>query len=60
MRDVLQRFANLSVILLVPADSKGLEGLAQRNMHLHASVQEDQLWLGTDQQTVLVELRQWQ
>jgi uncharacterized protein YaeQ len=60
MSDVLRRFTNLSVTLLAPADSKGLESLAQRNMHLHASVQEDQLWLGNDQQTVLVELHQWQ
>ncbi|MES9851217.1 MAG: YaeQ family protein [Candidatus Thiodiazotropha sp. L084R] len=60
MRDVVSRFTNLSVIRLAAADNGELEHLAERNMHLHVTIQEGQVWLGDDQQTVVVELHQLQ
>lgn len=60
IRDDLSRSSNLNVIKLSPDDNPTLEGLIQRNMHLHATIQEGQVWLGDDQQTVMIELHQWQ
>ena len=60
IRGELSRFDNLKVTLLSLSDMPGLESLAQRNMHLHATIQEGQVWLGDERQTVTVDLHQWQ
>ncbi|MES9940246.1 MAG: YaeQ family protein [Candidatus Thiodiazotropha sp. 6PLUC2] len=60
MRDVVSRFTNLSVLRLSAVDDGLLQDLAQRNMHLHVTIQEGQVWLGDEQQTVMVELHQLQ
>ncbi|MEW8212221.1 MAG: YaeQ family protein, partial [Candidatus Thiodiazotropha taylori] len=41
-------------------DMQQLDDLAERNMQLHATIQEGQLWLGNDQTTLLIELQPWQ
>ncbi|MCU7905986.1 MAG: YaeQ family protein [Candidatus Thiodiazotropha sp. (ex Epidulcina cf. delphinae)] len=53
---VLKRFSNLRVVMLLVTGGVRLEDLAQRNMRLHATIQENQVWLGDDHQTVTVEL----
>ncbi|MCW4187025.1 MAG: YaeQ family protein [Candidatus Thiodiazotropha lotti] len=60
MRQTVSRFANLSVINLILEDMDQLDNLVARNMQLHSTIQEGQLWLGNDQMTLLIELQQWQ
>jgi uncharacterized protein YaeQ len=60
MREKVGRFSNLSVINLTLEDCNQLETLAERNMQLHATIQEGQLWLGSEQTTLLIDLEQWQ
>ncbi|MCU7933779.1 MAG: YaeQ family protein [Candidatus Thiodiazotropha sp. (ex Dulcina madagascariensis)] len=52
----LKRFSNLRVVMLLVTGEARLEDLVQRNMRLHATIQENQVWLGDDRQTVSVEL----
>ncbi|MEW8380346.1 MAG: YaeQ family protein [Candidatus Thiodiazotropha taylori] len=60
MQQTVSRFANLSVVNLALEDMQQLDDLAERNMQLHATIQEGQLWLGNDQTTLLIELQPWQ
>ena len=60
MRETVSRFSNLSVINLTLEDMAQLDDLAERNMQLHSTIQEGQLWLGNDQTTLLIDLQQWQ
>ncbi|MCW4202477.1 MAG: YaeQ family protein [Candidatus Thiodiazotropha lotti] len=60
MQQTVSRFANLSVINLILEDMDQLDNLVARNMQLHSTIQEGQLWLGNDQMTLLIELQQWQ
>jgi uncharacterized protein YaeQ len=60
MQQTLSRFSNLNVINLALEDKDQLENLAERNMNLHATIQEGQIWLGNDQTTLLIDLQQWQ
>jgi uncharacterized protein YaeQ len=60
MKQAVCRFSNLSVYNLTLETMDQLEYLAERNMKLHATIQDGQLWLGDDQATLLVELKQWQ
>ncbi len=55
----LARLANLRVLALDSAQSEALAALAARNMQLHCTIQDGQLWLtaGDGAQTVLVEPR---
>ena len=55
----LQRFDNLRVINVQNDASKQLAKLAQRNMQLQCTVQDGQVWLGNDTETVQVELVEW-
>ncbi len=50
--DKLQRFANLRVVELAEAESKGLAGLAQRSMQLQCTIQDGEVWLSCDAQTL--------
>lgn len=54
-RGGLARLANLEVIGLAPEASASLARLAQRTMRLTCTVQEGQVWLGSDAETVCVE-----
>ena len=55
----LQRFDNLRVINVQNDASKQLAKLAQRNMQLQCTIQDGQVWLGNDTETVQVELVEW-
>lgn len=52
----LERIKNLTVIKLPPASSQALAKLAQRNMQLHCTIQDEQIWLADNDATVHVEL----
>lgn len=60
MQQTVSRFANLSVVNLTLEALQQLDNLAERNMRLHATIQEGQLWLGNDHTTLLIELQPWQ
>ncbi|MEW8061655.1 MAG: YaeQ family protein, partial [Candidatus Thiodiazotropha sp.] len=51
-QDMVRRFSNLRIVMLAVVGDTRLESLAQRNMSLHATVQDNQVWLSDDQQTV--------
>jgi len=53
--EAFARLANLEVVSLDPQASGSLAGLAQRTMRLNCTVQEGQVWLGSDAQSVCVE-----
>jgi len=55
-RDKIERIKNLTVINLPPETSLALAKLAQRNMQLQCTVQEGQIWLSDQVNTVQVEL----
>jgi len=55
----LQRIDNLSVINIQNDISKQLALLAQRNMQLQCTIQDGQIWLGDDTETVQVDLMVW-
>ena len=52
----LDRTRNLSVISVPPAASQALAKLAQRNMQLNCTIQDEQVWLGDAEQRVQVDL----
>jgi len=52
----LQRCENLTVLNLTSESSRALAKLAQRNMRLHCTVQDGQIWLSSQEERVLVEL----
>ncbi len=52
--DKLQRFANLRVVELPEAQSKGLASLVQRSMQLQCTVQDGEVWLNCGDQTLSV------
>jgi uncharacterized protein YaeQ len=52
----LERTRNLTVMRLAPAASQALAMLARRNMQLHCTVQEGQVWLADENHSVQVGL----
>ncbi|PFH08953.1 uncharacterized protein YaeQ [Collimonas sp. PA-H2] len=50
------RARNLTVINIAAASSEALTGFAQRNMQLQCTIQDAQIWLSANGQTVEVEL----
>lgn len=55
-REKLERLENLTVMNLPPDTSRALARLAQRNMRLQCTIQEEQIWLGDGKDTVQIEL----
>jgi uncharacterized protein YaeQ len=55
----LQRFENLKVINIQNDASKQLAALAQRNMQLQCTIQDGQVWLGDDVESLQVDLGEW-
>lgn len=51
----LARLKNLTVINVAAETSRALAGLAQRNMQLNCVVQDGEIWLSTDADTVKIE-----
>ncbi|MEW8033957.1 MAG: YaeQ family protein [Candidatus Thiodiazotropha endolucinida] len=58
-QDMVRRFSNLRIAMLAVVGDTRLELLAQRNMSLHATVQDNQVWLSDDQQTVTIDVQEW-
>jgi uncharacterized protein YaeQ len=54
--DKLERSRNLTVKSLAQPVSKALAALADRNMQLHCTVQDGQIWLANEKETVQLEL----
>ncbi len=55
-RGKLERANNLTVINIPLETSRALAKLAQRNMQLHCTIQDEQIWLSDTHDTVQVEL----
>ncbi|MCW7537096.1 YaeQ family protein [Aquabacterium sp. A7-Y] len=58
-RRELEKLANLQVLYLKPEFSQALAGLVERTMRLQCTVQDGQVWLGHEKQTVQLELQVW-
>lgn len=58
-QEMVRRFSNLRIVMLSVAGDSRLESLAQRNMSLNATVQDNQIWLSDDQKTVTVDIQAW-
>ncbi|MEW8522599.1 MAG: YaeQ family protein [Candidatus Thiodiazotropha endolucinida] len=58
-QDLVRRFSNLRIAMLAVVGDTRLESLAQRNMSLHATVQDNQVWLSDDQRTVTIDVQEW-
>ncbi|MBT2971961.1 MAG: hypothetical protein B6D72_13155 [gamma proteobacterium symbiont of Ctena orbiculata] len=58
-RNKIQRYNNLSLALLSVIGDTDLESLVQRTMSLHATIQDNQVWLSDDSQTVTLEIQNW-
>lgn len=54
-RNALLKLENLTVISLPPAATQALAARAGRSMQVQATIQEGQVWLGVDQESLLVE-----
>lgn len=52
----LERLKNLTVFNLPAATSQALAGLAQRNMQLQCTIEDEVIWLGEGDRTVQIEL----
>ncbi|MES9839249.1 MAG: YaeQ family protein [Candidatus Thiodiazotropha endolucinida] len=57
-QDMVRRFSNLRIAMLTVVGDTRLESLAQRNMSLHATVQDNQVWLSDDQRTVTIDVQE--
>jgi len=55
-RDKLERNANLAIINIPLEASRELAKLAQRNMQLHCTIQDGQIWFSQGDETVQLEL----
>ncbi|RDH86519.1 MAG: hypothetical protein DIZ77_04200 [endosymbiont of Seepiophila jonesi] len=58
-RDNLQRLSNLSVINLSGDSCQALANLAQRNMQLQCTIQDGQIWFGSDSETIEINPAIW-
>ncbi len=56
---IMQRFGNLRVFYLHVADVDGLERLVDRNMNLQCMIQDDRLWLSSDDNSVEITTEVW-
>ena len=56
-RAKLERISNLSVFNLPVETTRALAKLAQRNMRLHCTIQDGQIWLANIEETVQVEMK---
>jgi uncharacterized protein YaeQ len=52
----LARSGNLCVVAVPAAASQALAKLARRNMQLHCTIQEQQVWLGDAEDRIQVDL----
>ncbi|MDX8384914.1 MAG: YaeQ family protein [Gallionella sp.] len=54
-RAKLERHQNLSVVNLAQESTQAMRGLAQRTMRLQCTIQDGQVWLGDDNERIVVE-----
>ncbi|AQQ68041.1 hypothetical protein Mag101_10635 [Microbulbifer agarilyticus] len=59
MEAATMRFDNLQVFFLPPEQCTALACLAERSMELTATIQDGQLWLASDTQTVEIQPQRW-
>ncbi|MFD1216252.1 MULTISPECIES: YaeQ family protein [Microbulbifer] len=59
LESAVQRYRNLNVFFLPPETCDALAGLAARNMDLNATIQDAQVWLASDAQSVEVQSQVW-
>jgi uncharacterized protein YaeQ len=55
----LERYENLLVLALPQPATRDLATLTRRSMQLQCTIQEGQIWLGTQDATVLIEPESW-
>jgi len=55
-RATLERSKNLTVVNVPPDTSRALAALAQRDMELHCTIQDGQIWIGDQDETVQITL----
>lgn len=55
----VERARNLTVLNLAPATALGLAKLAQRSMQLQCTIQDGQIWLTGNGETVQIDLTTW-
>lgn len=60
MQGKASRFANLTVMSILPDTLRQLAELTERSMQLQATIQDGQLWLSAGERSVLVEGACWQ
>jgi uncharacterized protein YaeQ len=58
-QEMVRRFSNLRLVMLSVVGDTRLESLTQRNMSLHATVQDNQIWLSDNKQAVTIEIQDW-
>ncbi|OOZ40440.1 hypothetical protein BOW53_07645 [Solemya pervernicosa gill symbiont] len=51
---------NLSIYSVAPESCKTLGTLAERNMQLHTTIQDGDIWFGNDDQNLAIEISTWQ
>jgi uncharacterized protein YaeQ len=56
----LARFDNLTVLNLAKAETDALAALAERNMRLQCTIQDNQIWFSEGERTVQVGVAVWQ
>ena len=59
MESASARFDNLQVFFLPAEQCAELAAMAERNMELTATIQDGQLWLASDKQTVEIQPQRW-
>ncbi|MES9990739.1 MAG: YaeQ family protein [Candidatus Thiodiazotropha sp.] len=55
----LLRYNNLQLVMLSVAGETALESLSRRTMSLQATIQDNQIWLSDETQTVTIEIQNW-
>jgi uncharacterized protein YaeQ len=58
-QEMVRRFSNLRLVMLSVVGDTRLQSLTQRNMSLHVTVQDGQIWLSDNNQTVSIEVQDW-
>lgn len=58
-RSLLERLPHLRVLHVRPASIEALAALVERTLRLQCTIQDGQVWLGHERQTVEVEIEEW-
>tara|TARA_R110001592_G_scaffold321037_1_gene599342 strand:- start:83032 stop:83580 length:549 start_codon:yes stop_codon:yes gene_type:complete len=55
----LTRFDNISIYYLQPEDTTAIAAMAGRNMSLQATIQDGDIWLGGENNTIMISPETW-